>query len=160
MCSSDLITEPHETPKAGSAPVPQPTSFIMSTARVAHDQGDGSSLAAALAPATGSAGATIRPTVATAPAVGVGITGGTATELQNQIVQAMRVQWNGGIGDAQIRLQPAYLGDLAISLKVENGAVTAHLAASSAEVRQWIEANESSLRQGLAAHDQIGRAHV
>lgn len=74
-------------------------------------------------------------------------------DLRSQIVQAMRVQWHGTQGDARIRLRPEYLGELSISLRVEQGAVTAQLSASSPEVRQWIEANEALLRQGLAQHD-------
>lgn len=74
-------------------------------------------------------------------------------DLQSQIVQAMRVQWNGTGGDARIRLQPGYLGELTISLKVEHGAVVAHLATSTPDVRQWIESNEATLRQALAQHD-------
>lgn len=90
---------------------------------------------------------------AAAPLTPAAIVGDTATGLHSQIVQAMRVQMNGTGGDAQIRLQPHFLGDLTISLKVENGGVTAQLAASSQDVRQWIESNEQMLRQSLAQHD-------
>lgn len=82
-----------------------------------------------------------------------GIAADTGEELQSQIVQAMRLQWHGSGGDARIRLQPHYLGELTISLKVEQGAVIAHLAASQSDVRQWIESNESLLRHTLAQHD-------
>ncbi len=73
--------------------------------------------------------------------------------LESQIVQAMKVQWGRDGGEARIRLQPHYLGDLMISLRVEQGGVTAHLVASTPEVRQWIESNEAMLRQSLAQHD-------
>lgn len=73
--------------------------------------------------------------------------------LESQIVQAVKVQWGRDGGEARIRLQPHYLGELMISLRVEQGGVTAHLIASAPEVRQWIESNEAVLRQSLAQHD-------
>jgi flagellar hook-length control protein FliK len=73
--------------------------------------------------------------------------------LRSQIIQTMRLQHQGAGGDAHIRLQPHYLGDLTISLRVEQGGVTAHLTAGQADVRQGIEANETMLRQHLAQHD-------
>lgn len=94
------------------------------------------------------------------PPTAIGATAGTSVletdrgqNLESQIVQAMRVQASANGGDARIRLQPNYLGELTISLKVENGNVVAHLAAATPEVRQWIESNEATLRQGLALHD-------
>jgi len=81
--------------------------------------------------------------------------GGTLTvrdtaDLPQQIVQAMRFQLTAsGGGDAHIRLQPEYLGDLTISLRVERGDVNATLSASAPEVRQWIESHEPLLRQML-----------
>lgn len=87
-------------------------------------------------------------------AISVGTVDATVMDdLRSQIVQAVKVQWNGAHGDARIRLQPHYLGELTISLRVEQGVVSAQLSASSPEVRQWIEANEVLLRQGLAQHD-------
>jgi len=74
-------------------------------------------------------------------------------DLRRQIVQAVKLQWRDGVGDARLTLQPDYLGDLTISLRVEQGGgVTAHLNADSADVRAWMSANEPSLRQGLAEH--------
>jgi flagellar hook-length control protein FliK len=74
-------------------------------------------------------------------------------DLTSQIVQAIRLQWGPDGGDVRLRLQPQYLGELTVSLKVEHGSVTAHLETSSPEVRKWIEANEGMLRHGLAAHE-------
>jgi hypothetical protein len=74
-----------------------------------------------------------------------------AAELAPQIVQAIKVQWQGGTGEARIRLHPEYLGELTIAIRIERGgAVTASLEAGSSSVRQWLQTNESSLRQGLA----------
>jgi hypothetical protein len=69
--------------------------------------------------------------------------------LHRQMVQAIRLQSRNGVGDARITLQPEYLGEVSIALRVEDGAVTAHVSAASAQVREWLGANESMLRQGL-----------
>jgi flagellar hook-length control protein FliK len=72
-------------------------------------------------------------------------------DLRRQIVQAIKFQWRDGAGDVRLTLQPEYLGDVAIALRVEqNGGVTAHVNAGAADVRAWISANEPLLRQGLA----------
>jgi len=71
-------------------------------------------------------------------------------DLRGQIVQAVRMQWTDGVGNARLTLQPEYLGEVTISLRVEQGGVTAHLNADSSEVRTWMSANEPLLRQGLA----------
>jgi flagellar hook-length control protein FliK len=71
-------------------------------------------------------------------------------DLSHQIVQGVRLQWQDGVGDAKITLQPDYLGEVSVSLRVSDGGVTATLHADSAAVRSWIEANEPALRQALA----------
>jgi flagellar hook-length control protein FliK len=90
-----------------------------------------------------------------AGAVEVPITAGgplaSETDLPSQIVQAIRLQWAGGVGDARITLQPEYLGELSIAIRVEHGAVTAALESSVPAVRQWIDAHQPMLRQALAA---------
>jgi len=70
--------------------------------------------------------------------------------LPNQIVQAIKLQWAQGGGDARVKLQPQYLGELSVSIRVDQGLVTAALEASAPAVREWIAAHESLLRQGLA----------
>jgi flagellar hook-length control protein FliK len=72
------------------------------------------------------------------------------SDLRRQLVQAIKFQWRDGAGDVKLTLQPGYLGDVAISLRVEqNGGVTAHVQADASDVRSWISANEPLLRQGL-----------
>jgi hypothetical protein len=73
-------------------------------------------------------------------------------DVRRQIVQAIRMQWTDGVGTARLTLQPEYLGEVTISLHVEQGGVTAHLNADSSEVRSWMSANEAVLRQGLSEH--------
>ncbi|MEP7305665.1 MAG: flagellar hook-length control protein FliK [Acidobacteriota bacterium] len=70
--------------------------------------------------------------------------------LHRQMVQAIQLQSRNGVGDARITLQPEYLGEVTIALRVEDGGVTAHVSAASAEVRAWLGANESLLRHGLS----------
>lgn len=76
-----------------------------------------------------------------------------APALASQIVQAIRVHWGPDGGHVRLLLQPEHLGELAVSLKVEGGSVTAHLETATSEVRRWIETNEGLLRHGLATHD-------
>ena len=70
--------------------------------------------------------------------------------LRHQIVQGIKFQWRDGVGDVKLTLHPEYLGEMNISLRVDQGGVTAQLSAESASVRAWIAANEPLLRQGLA----------
>jgi flagellar hook-length control protein FliK len=71
-------------------------------------------------------------------------------EMLQQFVQTMRVQFRDGIGDAVLRLRPEHLGEVSISLRVENGSVAATVNADAAVVRQWLESNQASLRQSLS----------
>jgi flagellar hook-length control protein FliK len=73
-------------------------------------------------------------------------------DLPRQIVQAIRMQWADGVGTARITLQPEYLGELSIAIRVEHGAVTASLESNTASVREWIDGNQPMLRQALAEH--------
>jgi len=66
-----------------------------------------------------------------------------------QIVQSIRMQANQGVSEAKVQLRPEHLGALNITLKVENGQVTATIQAEVPAVRHWIESHESSLRQAL-----------
>jgi len=67
-----------------------------------------------------------------------------------QIVQSIRVHAAQGSSEARVQLKPEHLGVLNITLKVEQGNVTATIQADVAAVRQWIQSHESSLRQALS----------
>lgn len=67
------------------------------------------------------------------------------------IVRSMQWQYRNGVGTAVVQLDPGYLGDVRVALRVDGQTVTATLHAASAEVRAWMQANESSLRQSLSA---------
>ena len=68
----------------------------------------------------------------------------------SDIVQAIRVQAAAGGGSADITLQPNFLGDVTVSVKVDHGEVTARLEASTPVVREWLDANQGWLRDRLA----------
>jgi flagellar hook-length control protein FliK len=70
-----------------------------------------------------------------------------------QIVQAIRLAWSRGAGEAHIRLDPAQFGELSVSMRVENGQVVARLQAESPAVREWLQANRQLLQDSLAAQD-------
>ena len=67
-----------------------------------------------------------------------------------QIVQSIRLHATLASSEARVQLRPEHLGALNITLKVENGNVTATIQANVAAVRQWIESHEASLRQALS----------
>jgi len=84
-----------------------------------------------------------------------------ATELPAQVVQSVRMQAINGGGEAIVRLNPEYLGELVVAVKVENGAVSAALQSDTPAVRKWVESNEATLRQALAEHGlQLDRLTV
>jgi flagellar hook-length control protein FliK len=62
----------------------------------------------------------------------------------------MRLQMRDGVGTAVVHLEPDYLGAVSISLRVENGVVTASLHAENPQVRAWMETNAPLLRESLA----------
>jgi len=73
-----------------------------------------------------------------------------ARALDSQLVQAMRVQWRGGLGEATITLRPEYLGQVRVSLRLEGGALHAHLQVEDPKVRAWVESHAHVLKSGLA----------
>jgi flagellar hook-length control protein FliK len=80
------------------------------------------------------------------------LSAGNDADLPNQIVQAIRLQWADGVGDAHITLKPEYLGELSIAIRVDHGAVSATLESAVPAVREWIDSHSPMLREALAAH--------
>lgn len=124
-------------------PDPRPVASPRPTARAAH-----AIAAFHAAAAIGSA--------ATPAAVHASVVGATAaaplldTELPTQLIHAIRVQFEQGSGEARIRLNPGFLGDMTVGIRVDGASVTASLAAANPEVREWMRTNEAMLRQALA----------
>ena len=94
------------------------------------------------------------PVPATAPAASTPATSGATPgpDTVPQLVQAIRMQYRAGGGEAVVRLNPEHLGAVSIALRVERGVVSATVHAESPAVRQWLEDHASSLRDGLSGH--------
>jgi flagellar hook-length control protein FliK len=69
--------------------------------------------------------------------------------LPGQIIQSIRVQMQNGGGQATIRLDPAHLGELTVSVRVDQGTVNAQLHADTPQVRAWIQQHAQDLRGAL-----------
>lgn len=75
-----------------------------------------------------------------------------AADTSDRIVQSLRMQFARGGGDAIVHIKPEHLGPLSISLRVENGSVSARIIADNPVVAEWIQANEQTLRDGLKSN--------
>jgi flagellar hook-length control protein FliK len=147
------ILSPSFQPFAGAKP-PEPAALAGRTLAavdlsigIVPAQGHQLGAPAAAAPVQGTA----RPEFGSAP-------DGTTVD---QIVQAIRLVWSRGIGEATIRLEPRHFGDLSVSLRVEQGHVALRLTAEVAAVRDWLQTNQAALRQGLAdQHLTLDRLEV
>ncbi|MEO7191683.1 MAG: flagellar hook-length control protein FliK [Vicinamibacterales bacterium] len=119
--------------------------------------------AKANAPAAPSGAPLVMPHVA-APALAAVLTGSVVApsveSLQTsetlpdstvlQIVRAIRLQAMGNGGEARITLEPRHFGEMTVSIRVEQGQVTARLEAESPFVREWLQNNQGALRHQLA----------
>jgi flagellar hook-length control protein FliK len=63
----------------------------------------------------------------------------------------MHWQYRNGVGTAVVQLDPGYLGEVRVALRVDGTTVTATLHAVNPEVRAWMQTNEGALRQSLSA---------
>jgi flagellar hook-length control protein FliK len=125
--------------------------------RASKSSHEGPTMARGFAEAIASSGALTAPdarglTVATTAAGG--LADATAFDdphaLGGQLVRQISMQWRDGVGDARLTLRPEHLGDVTVSLRIEQGAVTAHVTAAAPEVRAWLSAHEGLLREGLS----------
>lgn len=76
--------------------------------------------------------------------------GAAESQITDQIVQSMRLQWQQGGGEATIELNPNYLGKVQVSVRVEHGAVTASVQAETPLVREWMATHREELTQALS----------
>ena len=72
-------------------------------------------------------------------------------ETAESIVHSLRLQYQRGGGEAVVHIKPEHLGPVSVSLRVENGAVSAFVNAENPAVAEWLKANEHLLRDGLAS---------
>jgi hypothetical protein len=76
----------------------------------------------------------------------------TAADTTAGLVQAIRLLWTKGAGEAHIALEPSHLGELTVALRVDQGLVAVRLQSDTALVREWLQSHQQVLRQGLADH--------
>ena len=69
--------------------------------------------------------------------------------LPPYLVRAARFLGRQGGGEARIRLHPEHLGEIVMTVKVDQGAVTAVLQVESEAARGWIRAHQELLRAAL-----------
>jgi hypothetical protein len=72
--------------------------------------------------------------------------------VADQLVQAIRVRAGEGTGEARLRLNPEFLGEVRIEVKISGDRVSAVLHVERDDVRQQIESGTPALRAALAAH--------
>lgn len=72
-------------------------------------------------------------------------------DVSAQIVQAMRLQWRAGVGEARVQLRPEHLGTVTVSLRVEQGHVVATVRADSAAALEMVRARQHDLQASLAS---------
>ncbi len=65
------------------------------------------------------------------------------------LVDTIRLFSKPGIWEATVTLKPEHMGEVTINLTVERNNVSAVVRAESAGVREWLQANEGSVRTGL-----------
>jgi hypothetical protein len=69
-----------------------------------------------------------------------------------RMVQTMRVMVRETVSQATVRLRPEHLGEVTIDVRVDGKSVSAVIHSESANVREWMQGQESTLRQGLSEH--------
>lgn len=90
-------------------------------------------------------------TLAAATATAMTSTAATVeSQISDQLVQSMRMQWQQGGGEATIELNPNYLGKVQIAVRVEHGAVSASVQAETPLVREWLATHREELTQTLS----------
>ena len=123
---------PHEVPLASATRVVHPTVSSMPAIDGARQVPvDGAPLAEA----------------ATAPAADA-----PDADTPYRLVQSLRMQFLRGGGDAIVQLHPEHLGQVTVSLRVEQGSVAARITAADPVVAEWLQAHQDSLRDGLQAN--------
>lgn len=71
------------------------------------------------------------------------------SENLERLVQTMHVMVKGSVSEATVRLRPEHLGEVSVAVRVDGRVVTATVIAEAANVREWLQSNEDTLRTGL-----------
>ena len=67
-----------------------------------------------------------------------------------KMVQTMRVMTRDKVTEATVRLRPEHFGEVSIQVRVEGKSVSAVIHTDSSSVREWLQGQEGSLRNGLS----------
>jgi len=66
------------------------------------------------------------------------------------MVRAVRLFTSGdGVSEARLQLDPEHLGPVALTVRVEQGTVSAHFRAETPAAQRWIETHQQDLRSNL-----------
>jgi flagellar hook-length control protein FliK len=65
------------------------------------------------------------------------------------LVRSLKMQFHEGGGEARLRLDPEHLGPVTLTVKVEQGRVSAHVQTETADAGRWIESRQQELRSSL-----------
>jgi flagellar hook-length control protein FliK len=107
-----------------------------------------------LASGSGSLDAHFARAVSAQPAVSLSAPAVTLSALPEptaqQIVQSIRLVATRGGGEATIRLDPKHFGEVSISVRVDQGQVTARVQAESPVVREYLQSHQGLLRDSLS----------
>jgi flagellar hook-length control protein FliK len=72
------------------------------------------------------------------------------TRTLQAMVRAVRLfTGSGGASEARLQLEPEHLGPVALTVRVEQGSVSAHFRAETPAAQRWIETHQQELRSGL-----------
>lgn len=72
-----------------------------------------------------------------------------AGEPHEQVVRAVRMQWQQGVSEARLTLRPEHLGEVTVTLKIDHGSVSATLKADTPAAADWIRSHQADLRSSL-----------
>jgi flagellar hook-length control protein FliK len=70
----------------------------------------------------------------------------------DQMVQSMRVMVRDTVSAATVHLHPEHFGEVSIQVRVDGKTVSAVVNTESAGVREWLQGQESTIRNGLSEH--------
>lgn len=70
----------------------------------------------------------------------------------DSMVQTMRVMVRETVSEATLHLHPEHFGEVTIQVRVDGKSVSAIVNTESSGVREWLQGQESTLRNGLSEH--------
>jgi flagellar hook-length control protein FliK len=74
----------------------------------------------------------------------------TARDVVDQVVKGLALKVQGGLSEVRIRLEPESLGEVVVSMRMENGKLQAQIDVSQAGLKGVLDGNLAQLRQSLS----------